>query len=77
MKSVELLQAFAWLCPHCALKNFVVATVIEMSLEEKKELMGIEPWEAAPDGDLMSAPEKVKCERCKKSYRTKDPFEED
>jgi hypothetical protein len=73
--SVELLDAFMWICADCGKKNFVQAVTVEMSDEDKKEMFSLEPWEPTPPGDFLSMPEVVVCDRCKKKYATQDPSE--
>jgi hypothetical protein len=75
IESVELLDAFMWICGGCGKKNFVQAVTVEMSEEDKKEIFSLEPWEETPPGDFLSMPEIVACDRCKKRYATKDPYD--
>lgn len=76
-KSVELLDAFMWLCPECGKKNFAQAVTIEMSDKDKKEIFSLEPWEDTPPGDFLSMPNVVSCVGCKEKFSTKDPYDYD
>lgn len=70
MESVELHQAFSWICDECGKRNFNRAVEYDMPPEELKETkkqLGIESWQ---DGNFLAAPRVVKCGNCKKEYKT-------
>jgi len=69
MESVELHQAFSWICDNCGKRNFNRAVECDMPPEElkaAKEQFGIESWK---DGSFLMAPKIVKCGNCKKEYK--------
>ena len=68
MKSVELHQAFSWICDGCGKRNFERAIESEMSPEDEmaeKEKFGIDPGE---EGMFLMAPRGVKCKHCDEEY---------
>jgi len=76
MKSVELHQAFSWICDSCGHRNFERAIAVEMSEEDREELCyeaGVDPDE----GEWLRAPELVICSKCKEEYKVEEPFFED
>lgn len=67
-ETVELHDAFFFICPNCGKENYKRGIVAEMSEEEEskiKEQMGIDPWQ---EGQFVMAPDKVSCKKCKKSF---------
>jgi len=69
-ETVELHQAFSWICNGCGKRNFERGVNCEMSSEEfqeAKERLGVEPW---VEGAMVMAPSKVKCKNCGEAYTT-------
>lgn len=66
METVELHQAFLWVCEECGTDNF--ARGVELSPEEV-ERMGVDP---AEDGCYLMAPSEVKCSICEHQYKAVD-----
>jgi rubredoxin len=67
---VELFDAYLWLCPVCAKKNFEQTTTIEVSEDKFRKHFKIPEWEDAPSAMMTSIPTNVKCKRCKSKYKT-------
>lgn len=73
---VELIPAFFWTCPNCGVDQFERCVVPEMSQEDRIEAMqalGVEPWK---EGDLLTSPSAVVCEKCGESFQTSNFNEE-
>ena len=75
MKTVELVQAFAWTCEECGTDHFARAvTVPPEAIEEM-----LSPGEVFPtdgDGEYVMAPERVTCPDCGTEYETTEPGQE-
>lgn len=80
LPEVELFDAYLWLCPACAKKNFEATTSVEVSEDKFRKHFNIPEWEEAPSAVMTSIPMKVKCKRCKAKYltfREEDAFDEE
>lgn len=67
MNTIDLHQAFSWICDECGKRNFERAIAVEMSEEEKESMcseIGVNPEE----GDWLRAPINVQCVSCKAEY---------
>lgn len=67
-ESIELHDAFFFICPNCGKENYKRALAAEMSKEEEASIkaeMGIDPWQ---EGQFVMAPDKVECKKCKKRF---------
>jgi len=73
--TVELHDAFYFICPECGNTGWVKATRIEMGDEEMRT-MDEEMGFSGP-GMYMKAPEQVTCENCKKNFEATMEGEDD
>jgi len=70
MESVELMQAFSWICPNCGKRNFTRAIGWEGSPEDEIRLKGELGVPFDEEGDLVSVPTKVVCGNCDTEYKS-------
>lgn len=74
-RAVRLQLAFAWTCPDCGVRSYHEGVVPDLSDEERedalRETTGAEPWQEAPEGDLMAMPDHVQC-KCGSWFRTEE-----
>ena len=70
MESVELMQAFSWICPNCGKRNFTRAIGWEGSPEDEIRIKGELGVPFEEEGDLVSVPNKVSCVKCEMKYNT-------
>lgn len=68
MNTVDLHQAFSWICDECGKRNFERAIAVEMS-EEEKEFMCLEIGVNSDDGEWLKAPKIVKCIHCQSEFK--------
>lgn len=72
---IEVRHAFTWTCEECGRDHFGRLVAVELSDEEKRELLaaigeGVEPWEELPEGEAMAIPQVVECPDCGAAYAT-------
>lgn len=68
MNTVDLHQAFSWICDECGKRNFERAIAVKMS-EEEKEFMCLEIGVNSDDDEWLKAPEIVKCVHCQSEFK--------
>lgn len=66
-KTVEMIPAYMWDCPHCGQENFQRSVSVTLT-DEDREQMGLEEDE---DGSWQTFPTTVCCRSCGKRFGTK------
>ena len=69
MPTVELLPAFRWICPECGRDQYEDAIRAELTAEDRAD-MGAEDA-----GELLAAPEVVRCRQCALEFETENDEE--
>lgn len=73
---VELVQRWVWKCPACETKNEEVGEPVAISKEERREMLGAVDGDVSRleelglDGQFVSLPSVVTCEKCDRTFRT-------
>lgn len=73
MEEVILRPAFEWTCPKCTSKNFNRTVAVELTDDDRKEMMEDCDIEEDDLEDLYQAPAVVKCGKCLEKFKTVDP----
>ena len=67
---VSLDTAWRWVCPACGTVNFVSSTIIE---EDEATAIMREDMGIPDDVELVTQPERVVCNKCRKIHLTEVP----
>jgi hypothetical protein len=73
MQEVVLRPAFEWTCLTCSSKNFNRTVAVELTDDDRKEMMEDCDIEEDDLEDLYQAPAIVKCGKCLEKFKTVDP----
>lgn len=72
MKAVEVRPAYTWTCEECGRDNFCNGCVVELSEEERMELMQEHDIDPEVTGTFERIPEDVQCKFCGTVFWTYD-----
>lgn len=70
MQSVELNQAYQWICDDCGRENFTRAIAFEGDEATRAEIIGELGFDIGDQGELIMAPDLVTCKHCGSVYET-------
>ncbi len=76
MQKIELHTAWQWDCPECGVENLERAVTVEMSQEDREEMMEEHGLEPGVTGDWTTQPDEVTCKSCNREFETINPNDE-